>query len=194
MAPATEKTKTGPPRRPGSPSSAPLAAGSATRFGALARCALAHHPEQSHVSQPDKARCRHLNEHAVDQFKALFLPVGFPDTVKDNYVRYSAMAALTNLLISTNMTLSSALLLYAVGLGSAAVPMAGALNWVIKEGVGQAGALRSPSPCSSGDHASSSSHMRGTNRAAEAVCMRVVSAEVRACRHAAARAHGGARL
>jgi hypothetical protein len=50
------------------------------------------------------------------------------------------MAALTNLLISTNITLSSAMLLYAVGVGNAAVPMAGALNWVIKEGVGQAGA------------------------------------------------------
>jgi hypothetical protein len=50
------------------------------------------------------------------------------------------MAALTNLLISTNITLSSAMLLYAVGVGNAAIPMAGALNWVIKEGVGQAGA------------------------------------------------------
>jgi hypothetical protein len=53
------------------------------------------------------------------------------------------MAALTNLLLSTNMTLSSALLLYAVGLGSSAIPMAGALNWVIKEGVGQAGTILS---------------------------------------------------
>ena len=81
-----------------------------------------------------------MKDHIIDQFKALFLPVGFPDTVKENYVRYSAMAAMTNLLISTNMTMSSAMLLYAVGLGSAAVPMAGALNWVIKDGVGQAGA------------------------------------------------------
>jgi hypothetical protein len=83
---------------------------------------------------------RNVKDHAVDQFKALFLPVGYPRTVKDNYIRYSTMSALTNLLISTNMTMSSALLLYAVGLGSAAVPMAGALNWVIKDGVGQAGA------------------------------------------------------
>ena len=86
-------------------------------------------------------RHRHVKDHIVDQFKALFLPVGYPDTVKDNYIRYSSMAAFTNLLMSTNMTMSSALLLYAVGLGSAAVPMAGALNWVIKDGVGQAGAL-----------------------------------------------------
>lgn len=79
----------------------------------------------------------------MDQFKALFLPVGYPETVKDNYIRYSTMGAATNFLISINMTMSSAMLLYAVGLGNAAVPMAGALNWVIKDGVGQAGVISS---------------------------------------------------
>ena len=148
----------------------------------------------------------------MDQFKALFLPVGFPDTVKDNYVRYSAMAALTNLLISTNMTLSSALLLYAVGLGSAAVPMAGALNWVIKEGVGQAGALSTIQPraarsamCTSPAHPFFSSTLLTCSAHSARVCAaalgRIPPSKQRGskracngCRHAAAGAHGGARL
>lgn len=96
------------------------------------------------ISEPREwalARARYYRSHAIDQFKALFLPVGYPRTVKPNYERYAMLSALQNVLQSTNIVLSSAFLLYAVGLGAGAVPVAGALNWLIKDGVGQAGTL-----------------------------------------------------
>ena len=37
--------------------------------------------------------------------------------------------------------LASTFMLYSVGLGAGAVPTAGALNWVLKDGLGQAGTL-----------------------------------------------------
>lgn len=37
--------------------------------------------------------------------------------------------------------LASTFLLYSVGLGAGAVPTAGALNWVLKDGLGQLGTL-----------------------------------------------------
>jgi hypothetical protein len=38
--------------------------------------------------------------------------------------------------------LASSFLLYAVGLGQGAIPVAGAVNWVLKDGLGQVGTLR----------------------------------------------------
>lgn len=41
----------------------------------------------------------------------------------------------------TGAVLASTFLLYAVGLGEGAIPTAGALNWVLKDGLGQLGTL-----------------------------------------------------
>ena len=37
--------------------------------------------------------------------------------------------------------LASTFLLYSVGLGAGAIPAAGAMNWVLKDGIGQLGTL-----------------------------------------------------
>lgn len=42
---------------------------------------------------------------------------------------------------SANGVLSTQALLYAMGLGAGAIPLAAALNWIIKDGVGQIGGI-----------------------------------------------------
>lgn len=49
--------------------------------------------------------------------------------------------AVTNFATTTNGVLASTFLLYSVGLGAGAIPTAGALNWVLKDGLGQMGTL-----------------------------------------------------
>jgi hypothetical protein len=49
--------------------------------------------------------------------------------------------AVTNFATTANGVLASTFLLYSVGLGAGAIPAAGALNWVLKDGLGQMGTL-----------------------------------------------------
>jgi hypothetical protein len=51
------------------------------------------------------------------------------------------MQAVTNFATTANGVLASTFLLYSVGLGAGAIPTAGALNWVLKDGLGQMGTL-----------------------------------------------------
>jgi hypothetical protein len=51
------------------------------------------------------------------------------------------LQAVTNFATTANGVLASTFLLYSVGLGAGAIPTAGALNWVLKDGVGQMGTL-----------------------------------------------------
>lgn len=48
---------------------------------------------------------------------------------------------MTNFATTANGVLASTFLLYSVGLGAGAIPTAGALNWVLKDGLGQMGTL-----------------------------------------------------
>eukprot|EP00198_Chlamydomonas_reinhardtii_P006247 XP_001695583.1 predicted protein [Chlamydomonas reinhardtii] len=48
---------------------------------------------------------------------------------------------LNNIAVTANSVLASTFMLYAVGLGAGAIPTAGALNWVLKDGMGQLGTL-----------------------------------------------------
>ena len=71
-----------------------------------------------------------------------FLPTGYPSTVAPGYLKYVSWQALHHAAGAANGVLASTFLLYAVGLGSAgAIPAAGALNWVLKDGLGQLGTL-----------------------------------------------------
>jgi hypothetical protein len=47
----------------------------------------------------------------------------------------------TNFATTANGVLASTFMLYSVGLGAGAIPTAGALNWVLKDGLGQMGTL-----------------------------------------------------
>jgi hypothetical protein len=54
---------------------------------------------------------------------------------------YTLWQAVTNFATTANGVLASTFLLYSVGLGAGAIPTAGALNWVLKDGLGQLGTL-----------------------------------------------------
>jgi uncharacterized membrane protein YgcG len=73
--------------------------------------------------------------------QATFLPSGYPHTVAPHYLRNTLWQAVHHTCGSVNGVLASTFLLYSVGLGAGAVPTAGALNWVLKDGLGQLGTL-----------------------------------------------------
>ncbi|GBF87876.1 hypothetical protein Rsub_00588 [Raphidocelis subcapitata] len=75
------------------------------------------------------------------QLQNTFLPSGYPGSVGPNYLSYSIWQAATNFATTANGVLASTFLLYSVGLGAGAIPTAGALNWVVKDGLGQLGTL-----------------------------------------------------
>lgn len=84
----------------------------------------------------------YITRRVRNQLFATFLPVGYPHTVGRNYLAFCGWQFVTNVAVGATGVLSSAFLLYAVGLsGGAAVPTAGAVNWVLKDGVGQLGTL-----------------------------------------------------
>ncbi|GLC60268.1 hypothetical protein PLESTB_001592600 [Pleodorina starrii] len=76
-----------------------------------------------------------------DTISATFLPAGYPDTTGQNYVRFMAWQGVHNVAMTANSVLASTFMLYAVGLGAGSIPTAGALNWVLKDGMGQLGTL-----------------------------------------------------
>ena len=81
-----------------------------------------------------------------------FLPANFPHSVASGYTNYAAYGFIASIAGSAAMVLSTQTLLLAVGVvGSAAAGspqghqtasiMAGALNWVLKDGIGQFGGV-----------------------------------------------------
>eukprot|EP00892_Ulva_mutabilis_P009662 jgi/Ulvmu1/7068/UM033_0128.1 len=77
-----------------------------------------------------------------DQIKMLFLPVGYPESTKENYLKYTLLAALAHFFMNTSATIGSTFLLYAAGLGRAEAQIAAsAFNWIIKDLGGQGGTL-----------------------------------------------------
>lgn len=71
-----------------------------------------------------------------------FLPTDYPNSVDKGYKEFASYCFLANVCGSTAMVLSTQTLLLAVGVGSASsAPMAGALNWVMKDGIGQLGGV-----------------------------------------------------
>ncbi len=89
----------------------------------------------------DASFITHLGRRAKKQLQATFLPAGYPDSVGRNYLQYTAWQAVTNIATTANGVLASTFLLYSVGLGAGAIPTAGALNWVLKDGLGQVSRL-----------------------------------------------------
>jgi hypothetical protein len=70
------------------------------------------------------------------------LPSGYPTTVAPSYSRYAFFSFLASTASSAGSILAMQSLLIAVGVGSnVAVPAAAALNWVLKDGLGQAGGV-----------------------------------------------------
>ena len=72
--------------------------------------------------------------------RVLFLPSGYPDSVSDSYLRYVKYTFLQVTLNNTNRVLATQAMLLAVGVGNA-LPVAAALNWVLKDGIGHLGSI-----------------------------------------------------
>ena len=71
-----------------------------------------------------------------------FLPANYPQSVCPSYTTYTSYCFLGSIAGSSAMVLSTQALLVAVGVGTqSAAPMAAALNWVMKDGVGQLGGV-----------------------------------------------------
>jgi len=69
------------------------------------------------------------------------LPRGFPESVRHNYLQYAKWTALGVLCGRVQCVLATQAALFAVGLGGGAIPMAAAIQWVLKDGVGHAAAI-----------------------------------------------------
>jgi hypothetical protein len=71
-----------------------------------------------------------------------FLPAHYPHSVCPSYALYASYCFIGSIAGSSAMVLSTQALLIAVGVGTqSAAPMAAALNWVMKDGVGQLGGV-----------------------------------------------------
>lgn len=69
------------------------------------------------------------------------LPQGYPASVAPSYSQYAAWSAVGSTASAAAGVLSMQALLHAVGAGAGAVPMAAALQWVVKDGLGQLGGV-----------------------------------------------------
>eukprot|EP00889_Picochlorum_renovo_P005925 jgi/Picre1/32955/NNA_008282.t1 len=98
--------------------------------------------EQLTGQQPIFGKARYLGS-VKEWLGSVFLPVGYPEAVgSPRYLSYVGWQALHHACSSANGALASAFLLYSAGLGSAtALPVAGAFNWILKDGLGQGATL-----------------------------------------------------
>ena len=80
----------------------------------------------------------------IQQYVKHFMPANYPASVHDGYSTFASYCFVASVAGSAGMVLSTQTLLLAVGVvGSAgqASILAGAINWVIKDGVGQLGGV-----------------------------------------------------
>lgn len=81
-------------------------------------------------------------KHVDNVLKETFLPAGYPESVSGKYSAYVGWQAVHHCSSAANGALASAFLLYSAGMGSTeALPTAGAINWLLKDGIGQLGTL-----------------------------------------------------
>lgn len=79
---------------------------------------------------------------ACDRIRRYFLPDGFPDSVGPDYGEYTKWRGCAFFFGGAVGVFSTQSLLLAVGVGrSSAAPLAAALQWVIRDGVGRAGRM-----------------------------------------------------
>ncbi|CBN75993.1 conserved unknown protein [Ectocarpus siliculosus] len=71
----------------------------------------------------------------------LVLPSGFPASVHPPYMAYAGWQFTGMAASAAAGVMSTQALLYAMGLGAGALPLAATLNWVIKDGLGQLGGV-----------------------------------------------------
>ena len=70
-----------------------------------------------------------------------FLPRGYPASVTHGYMPYVGWTCVGLLSGRIQSVLATQAALFTVGLGSGAIPMAAAVQWILKDGVGHAGSI-----------------------------------------------------
>jgi hypothetical protein len=96
----------------------------------------------SYFSMPVSFRGKDFTNVRSIPFIHHFLPANYPHSVDGSYATYASYCFLGSVAGSSAMVLSTQALLVAVGVGTqSAAPMAAALNWVMKDGVGQLGGV-----------------------------------------------------
>eukprot|EP00967_Tisochrysis_lutea_P039806 scaffold47736_cov35-Tisochrysis_lutea.AAC.2 len=71
----------------------------------------------------------------------MLLPRNFPESVRPGYLAYVQWTALGLVTGRVQSVLATQAALFSVGVGAGAVPMAAAIQWVLKDGVGHATAI-----------------------------------------------------
>ncbi|KAG9300399.1 hypothetical protein G9A89_010023 [Geosiphon pyriformis] len=78
---------------------------------------------------------------AKQQAIRAFMPKGYPDSVTADFFHFAKWQFLHNVAGAVTGVLSTQSLLYGLGLGAQSIPLAAALNWIIKDGLGQLGGV-----------------------------------------------------
>ena len=85
---------------------------------------------------PDTAKQKRSKSLATE-LKSIFLPVGYPDSVRPEYLRFQAFDTLQAACSYLRSILTTSAILRAAGVGEdQASPMAAAVAWVLRDGVG----------------------------------------------------------
>eukprot|EP00475_Leptophrys_vorax_P037347 TRINITY_DN6422_c0_g4_i1.p1 TRINITY_DN6422_c0_g4~~TRINITY_DN6422_c0_g4_i1.p1 ORF type:complete len:463 (-),score=80.38 TRINITY_DN6422_c0_g4_i1:135-1463(-) len=93
-------------------------------------------------TRPAKLSAEHYTLPAIThRFLQTFLPENHHSSVRPNYIPYVLWQAVSAVASSASGVLSTQSLLFAVGLGAGSIPLAAALNWIIKDGLGQIGGV-----------------------------------------------------
>ena len=95
---------------------------------------------QVHLNLPFVGRTL-LNHKLVSLSRAFMLPVGFPETVTPSYIHYVQYTFIQVTLNNINRILATQSMLLSVGVGVSGLPIAAAINWVLKDGIGQLGSV-----------------------------------------------------
>lgn len=88
-----------------------------------------------------RASAREAAQELTSSLMRYLLPEGYPSSVAPNYIGYAKYQSVAMCLSSAAGVLSTQSLFYAMGLGAGSIPFAAALNWVIKDGMGQLGGV-----------------------------------------------------
>ncbi|CAH1759390.1 5128_t:CDS:2 [Entrophospora sp. SA101] len=96
--------------------------------------------EQKSINNFKNYSFHNLSLKAKQYSISVFMPKGYPDSVTKNYWGFVKWQFYHNVAGSVTV-LSTQSLLYAMGLGAKSIPLAAALNWIIKDGLGQLGGV-----------------------------------------------------
>lgn len=89
----------------------------------------------------ERAFLEQVSERVVDTLADLFLPRDARKSVTKDYFPYAKWYFFGAIASTASGVLSMQSLLYAIGLGAGSIPTAAAVNWVLKDGLGQFGGV-----------------------------------------------------